>query len=288
MFIVKDLETDTEDRFETRDQLLAFLDIASARVHRAKSKEEKVLEHFDQDGKQLEKTTIHLPIETDADTYLINFGKLKDKSGFPFPRRPSVGGSISASEKSSKEEVPVKKAKQEARSPLSTPSKQEVPIQLTVTKLKPSFLIVFLLFLLWFFSAAALGYGLYQERKTTQNLTNQVSQLKALQKETPAIDAFSRFFLPNYFTGNQKYFSEYLSTKLQKKSLNPQTGTLQSVILENITHGKNSYQVSYVLSVKGNGDTKETLRLIFTVKANPKAAHDYEVITVPKSSNYPK
>ena len=42
MFIVKDLETDTEDRFETRDQLLAFLDIASARVRQAKSKEEKI------------------------------------------------------------------------------------------------------------------------------------------------------------------------------------------------------------------------------------------------------
>lgn len=287
MFIVKDLETDTEDRFETRDQLLAFLDIASARVRQAKSKEEKILEHFDQDGKQLEKTTISLPIETDADAYLINFGKLKDKSGFPFPRRPSVSGSISSSEKSSKEEVPVKKTKQEAKKPLSIPYKQEIPRQTAVARAKRPSLIVFL-FLLWSLGVAALGSGLYQERQTTQSLTNRVSQLETLQKKIPAIDAFSRFFLPNYFTGNQKYFSEYLSTNLQKKSLDSQTGTLQSVILEGITYRKKGYQVSYVLSVKKNGDTRETLRLAFTVKVNPKAAHGYEVISSPKSSNYPK
>lgn len=288
MFIVKDLETDTEERFETRDQLLAFLDIASARVCQAKRKEEKILEHFDQDGKQLEKTTISLPIETDADAYLINFGKLKDKSGFPFPRRPSVSGSISASEKSSKEEVPVKKTKQEARKPLSTPYKQEIPRQTAVDGTKRPSLVVFFLFLLWCLGAAVLSYGLYQERQTTQTLTNRVSQLETLQKKIPAIDAFSRFFLPNYFTGNQKYFSEYLSTNLQKKSLDSQTGTLQSVILEGITQSQNGYQVSYVLSVKGNGDTRETLRLAFTVKVNPKAAHGYEVISAPKSSTYPK
>lgn len=287
MFIVKDLETDTEDRFETRDQLLAFLDIASARVRQAKSKEEKILEHFDQDGKQLEKTTISLPIETDADAYLINFGKLKDKSGFPFPRRPSVSGSISSFEKSSKEEVPVKKTKQEAKKPLSIPYKQEIPRQTAVARAKRPSLIVFL-FLLWSLGVAALGSGLYQERQTTQSLTNRVSQLETLQKKIPAIDAFSRFFLPNYFTGNQKYFSEYLSTNLQKKSLDSQTGTLQSVILEGITYRKKGYQVSYVLSVKKNGDTRETLRLAFTVKVNPKAAHGYEVISAPKSSNYPK
>ena len=183
--------------------------------------------------------------------------------------------------------MPVKKTKQEAKKPLSIPYKQEIPRQTAVARAKRPSLIVFL-FLLWSLGVAALGSGLYQERQTTQSLTNRVSQLETLQKKIPAIDAFSRFFLPNYFTGNQKYFSEYLSTNLQKKSLDSQTGTLQSVILEGITYRKKGYQVSYVLSVKKNGDTRETLRLAFTVKVNPKAAHGYEVISAPKSSNYPK
>lgn len=287
MFIVKHLENEAEDRFETRDQLLAFLDTANARSRQEQSKETLNLIHLDQDGKPLEQTNISLPMESAADAYLINFGKLKDKSGFPFPRRPSVTHSNGVFKESPKE-IPLKNDKQDVRKAVSAPEKEKSERKsVSSTSSRPS-LVVFLLFLFWILGTAALGYGFYQEKETAQILISRISQLETLQNETPAIDAFSRFFLPNYFTGNQDYFSDYLSKRLQKKSLETQTGTLQSVILEKLTTGKTGYRVSYILVVKAEDDSRKTIRLTFTVKAASKATHGYEVISVPKSSKYPK
>lgn len=287
MFVVKRLELETEERFETRDQLLAFLDAANAKVRQNQSKETFELEHLDQDDKLLEHAKLTLPLETDADTYLINFGKLKDKAGFPFPRRPSSHVSVNASEKSF-EEIPLKKDKQDVRKAVSASPKQDTNLKTRKGSSKHQMLAILALFFVWAVGTAILSYGFYQEREEVQSLTHRISQLERLQEKTPAIDTFSRFFLPNYFTGNQDYFSDYFSANLQKASLDTKSGTLQSVILEEITKTKRGYRVTYILVVKAEDDSHETLRFTFTVKENAKATHGYDVVTAPKSSPYPQ
>ncbi|WP_303974286.1 hypothetical protein [Streptococcus merionis] len=119
---------------------------------------------------------------------------------------------------------------------------------------------------------------LYQEEKNTQ----------MVMKAEHQIDVFSRYFLPNYYSGKKENLVDFLSDGDAKYTV-PKEGTLQSVILEKLTYDSKTkqYNVSYVLSVK-EGDTASNIRLSFAVKASKSSKYGYVVTTEPKASNYIK
>lgn len=119
---------------------------------------------------------------------------------------------------------------------------------------------------------------LYQELKDTQNVVREEHQ----------IDVFSRYFLPNYYSGKKENLTEFLSDGDAKYTV-PKEGTLQSVILEKLTYDPKTkeYMPTYVLSVK-EGDKVSSIRLSFTVNKSDSAKYGYVVASEPKESDYLK
>ncbi|MCF2565206.1 hypothetical protein JQM70_01355 [Streptococcus pasteurianus] len=117
---------------------------------------------------------------------------------------------------------------------------------------------------------------LYQELKNTQNIVNEEHQ----------IDVFSRFFLPNYYSGNKEALTDFLSDG-DAKYTQPESGTLQSVILEAVTYDSSdkTYQVTYVVAVKQD-DTTSSRRLTYTVKASKTSRYGYVITTEPTETPY--
>ena len=121
---------------------------------------------------------------------------------------------------------------------------------------------------------------LYQELKNTQNVVNEEHQ----------IDVFSRYFLPNYYSGKKENLEEFLSDGDAKYTV-PKAGTLQSVILEQLTYDSKmkEYTPTYVLSVKdGESEKASSIRLSFTVKKSDTAKYGFVVTTEPKEADYIK
>ena len=119
---------------------------------------------------------------------------------------------------------------------------------------------------------------LYQEQKNTQHLISTKNE----------VDAFSRYFLPSYYSGKKENLVDFLSEG-DAKYTKPKEGILQSVILEKFNYDSETqkYTVSYILSVK-KGDKSSSIRLTFDVKASDSSKYGFVVETEPKESNYLK
>lgn len=119
---------------------------------------------------------------------------------------------------------------------------------------------------------------LYQELKNIHNLADKEHQ----------IDVFSRYFLPNYYSGKKENLNNFLSDGDAKYTV-PKEGTLQSVILERLTYNSKTkeYKPIYVLTVKDKNKTS-SIRLSFTVKHSASAKYGYIVTAEPKETNYIK
>ncbi|HGD5467865.1 TPA: hypothetical protein ACIZR2_002049 [Streptococcus agalactiae] len=117
---------------------------------------------------------------------------------------------------------------------------------------------------------------LYQELKNTQQLVDKEHQ----------IDTFSRYFLPNYYSGKKENLLDFLFSGDAKYTV-PKKGILQSVILEKLTYNtKNKeYLATYILSVKKEGRTSN-LRLSFNIKALVSSKYGYVVSTEPKEATF--
>lgn len=119
---------------------------------------------------------------------------------------------------------------------------------------------------------------LYQELKSTQKLVDEEHQ----------IDVFSRYFLPNYYSGKKEKLVDFLSDGDAKYTV-PKEGTLQSVILEKLTYDSKTkeYRPTYVLLIK-EGEKASSIRLSYTVKKSDSAKYGYVITTEPKESVYIK
>ncbi|HEL1149256.1 TPA: hypothetical protein TVK11_000131 [Streptococcus equi subsp. zooepidemicus] len=117
---------------------------------------------------------------------------------------------------------------------------------------------------------------LYQELKDTKNLANREHQ----------IDVFSRYFLPNYYSGKKENLNDFLSDGDAKYTV-PKEGSLQSVILEKVTYNAKTkhYQLTYVLTIKAK-EQLTSVRLEFEVKEQPSRKYGYVVTSEPKETPY--
>ncbi|EGS26852.1 hypothetical protein [Streptococcus agalactiae] len=128
-----------------------------------------------------------------------------------------------------------------------------------------------------------------QLTKQNEQITYLYQELKVIQsviKKEHQVDVFSRYFLPNYYSGKKENLVDFLSEG-DAKYTSPKEGTLQSVILEKLSYDSKTkeYSVTYVLAVKKD-DKTSSIRLSFTVKADVSAKYYFVVTTEPKESDY--
>lgn len=117
---------------------------------------------------------------------------------------------------------------------------------------------------------------LYHELKDTKSLIDAEHQ----------IDVFSRYFLPNYYSGKKENLNDFLSDGDAKYTV-PKEGSLQSVILEKVTYNAKTkhYQLTYVLTIKAK-EQLTSVRLEFEVKEQPSRKYGYVVTSEPKETPY--
>lgn len=105
---------------------------------------------------------------------------------------------------------------------------------------------------------------------------------------TNKIDAFSRYFLSNYFNQakTDKSYQETLKTYVSEDQLKKFEGSnqqLKSSLLWEITQDKKEYSVSYIVSLKEDDQTK-TKKISFTLSEDKDKT--YKVKEVPKLEDF--
>ncbi|MGG5333795.1 hypothetical protein IGI46_004965 [Enterococcus sp. AZ163] len=112
-----------------------------------------------------------------------------------------------------------------------------------------------------------------------------IEEVENYQNDRQGIDLLSRFFLPNYYSGNKENIRNFLDNQTFKKS-EVTNGQVQSVLAEKLVKKGDKYQVSYVLLVQDD-QQKRNVRITYTVKKDKDAKYKYLIITEPKESEYP-
>lgn len=288
MFILSNPKRGESERFETRDDLLSQLEHLNVQHQEEKRKASLELKHINDDGEILGKTKISLPFRQTADAYLIDFGIEKPKKkGFSSP------GIL----RQKREEKSVKTdsdAIENISDQKNNDGSNTEVTKATQSRRSKSSLIGLILFNILLSIALAYTFVTQQSqvrviennKKTIVAAKKQLNEIKNYQETSPSVDTFSRYFLPNYYTGNMELLQPFLTPELFKEDMSIQPGKLQSVLLENINYDKDKIHLSYVVSIKQDED-KRTVKVHFTVKAIKNADYDYQVITAPEEMPYP-
>ena len=123
----------------------------------------------------------------------------------------------------------------------------------------------------------------YHQEKQLTAVSEELSNLKTIQSKTGELDAFSRYFLPAFYSDKGK-IADFVAPQL---TIDRQAGQLQSGILESsLMVDEATYQLTYVVAVK-DGENRSQKRLVVTVKEEPSAPYGFQIIAKPELSNYP-
>lgn len=276
MYRLTNQTQNTTTTYKNRDLVLQAIERENARVKHLEAEGVLLAEEFDKKGVVIYQEDIFLPFDGITDSLFL-------KPNTTTSPEPSKKEKRKRSEVKNDQE-PSSKEKQGLRKPVSdttfkseTLSKSGSLIK-TIGRWGAGLIIVVSLTL------AGLSTTLvFSQVKQVARLSQQVTQLENLQSQTGKLDTFMRYFLPYYYS-EQGDLSVFVSSKLD---LRHQSGQLQSVILETISQtGDKTYQLTYILAIK-DGDNRSQKRLEVTVKEQKQATYGYQIIKVPKLTDYP-
>ncbi|EPT37499.1 hypothetical protein ACVRZ9_06645 [Streptococcus dysgalactiae subsp. equisimilis] len=280
MYRLTNLSLDTATIYKNKDLVYQALERENAKMRHQEAEGLLLVEELDKKGVVIYQEDIYLPFEGIADSLFL-------KSGTTTHQKESQSNQkwfwTRSRDKNSQKPSP--KEKQELRKTVS-----DIETQSIKGKSLSSFLKVLwqgLLLVGMGVSLTIAGFttslSLKQEKELSY-LNQQVKQLETLQSQTGRLDAFARYFLPHYFSEQGK-LDDFMSPKLEFKH---PSGQLQSVILESVSQIEDqTYQLTYVLAVK-EGENRTQTRLTLTVKAVSMPPYGYQIIKIPKQTNYPK
>ncbi|MCY7166146.1 hypothetical protein [Streptococcus gallolyticus] len=276
MYRLTNQTQNTTTTYKNRDLVLRAIERENARVKHLEAEGLLLAEELDKKGVVIYQEDIFLPFDGITDSLFL-------KPNTTTSPEPSKKEKRKRSEVKNDQE-PRSKEKQGLRKPVSdttfkseTLSKSGSLIK-TIGRWGAGLIIVVSLTL------AGLSTTLvFSQVKQVARLSQQVTQLENLQSQTGKLDTFMRYFLPYYYS-EQGDLSDFVSSKLD---LRHQSGQLQSVILETTSQtGDKTYQLTYILAIK-DGDNRSQKRLEATVKEQKQATYGYQIIKVPKLTDYP-
>jgi hypothetical protein len=255
------------------------LERENAKVKHQKAEAVLLVEELDKKNVVIYQEDIYLPFEGIADSLFLKPGTLNKQEAAPkeaktsfFKRQPKT----KHQEKTPEEKAEASSLKHETPKP-RTSSKRSFWVYLGR--------VLVLFGLVGSLTVAGLSITLvYHQEKQLSVVSKELSDLKTIQSKTGELDAFSRYFLPAYYSDKGK-MDDFVAPQLV---LDRQPGQLQSVILESsLIVDEATYQLTYVVAVK-DGENRSQKRLVVTVKEEPAARYGFQVIAKPELSNYPK
>lgn len=287
MFRITNIHTRVQENFNNRDDVLSAINEKS--VWSADRGEEIILllEQLSDEGTVLDTSSVTLPLQEIVEEALSNFGLKKEKKKFSLIQKKKLGNSP-------EEQEPLLKKKQSLTMPVSAPEK--VSLQEKNSSLKnqdltnkkvfylPKLLMLCLTLLSLIFSILSFSLVLNQAHKIETTNYSSVKTIQSFNKiESGESDVFCRYFLPNYFSGNDSHLKDFISSN----NIFVQEATLQSVLLEKVSQRENKRQaLTYVIALKEKDEVR-TKRLTIIVKKAPTSRYGFEVVKQPKETQYP-
>ena len=279
MYRLTNLTQNTTTTYKNRDLVYQALERENAKVKHQEAEAVFLVEELDKKNVVVYQEEIYLPFEGIADSLFLKPGTVNHQE---------------ASAKEAKTSL-FKRQTKTTRSPQTLEEKEEVhslkqETLKTKNSSKPSFLVylgrvLMVLGLVGSLTLAGLSLTLvYHQETQLSAVSKELSDLKTIQTKTGELDAFSRYFLPAYYSDKGK-MDDFVDPQLR---LDRQPGQLQSVILESsLIVDEATYQLTYVVAVK-DGENRSQKRLVVTVKEEPSAPYGFQIIAKPELSNYPK
>ncbi len=279
MYRLTNLTQNTTTTYKNRDLVYQALERENAKVKHEEVEAVLLVEELDKKNVVVYQEDIYLPFEGIADSLFLKPGTVNNQETSAKEAKTSLF----------KRQVKTKRGAHIPEEKAEVPSlKHETPNPKTSSK--PSFLVylgrvLVVLGLVGSLTVAGLSITLvYHQEKQLSVVSKELSDLKTIQSKTGKLDAFSRYFLPVYYSDKGK-MDDFVVPQLV---LDRQPGQLQSVILESsLMVDEATYQLTYVVAVK-DGENRSQKRLVVTVKEEPEARYGFQVIAKPELSNYPK
>lgn len=279
MYRLTNLTQNTTTTYKNRDLVYQALERENAKVKHEEVEAVLLVEELDKKNVVVYQEDIYLPFEGIADSLFLKPGTVNHQEMGPKEAKTYL----------------FKRQTKTTRPPQTPEEKEEVPslkheTPNPKTSSKPSFLVylgrvLVVLGLVGSLTVAGLSITLvYHQEKQLSVVSKELSDLKNIQSKTGKLDAFSRYFLPVYYSDKGK-MDDFVAPQLV---LDRQPGQLQSVILESsLMVDEATYQLTYVVAVK-DGENRSQKRLVVTVKEEPESRYGFQVIAKPELSNYPK
>jgi hypothetical protein len=255
------------------------LERENAKVKHQEAEAVLLVEELDKKNVVIYQEDVYLPFEGIADSLFLKPGTLNNQEAAPKETKSSFFKRQTKTkhlEKTPEEKAEASLMKHETPKPRPS-SKRSFGVFLGR--------VLVLLGLVGSLTLAGLSLTLvYHQEKQLTAVSEELSNLKTIQSKTGELDAFSRYFLPAFYSDKGK-IADFVAPQL---TLDRQAGQLQSVILESSSIvDEATYQLTYVVAVK-DGENRSQKRLVVTVKEEPSAPYGFQVIAKPELSNYPK
>lgn len=279
MYRLTNLTQNTTTTYKNRDLVYQALERENAKVKHQEAEAVLLVEELDKKNVVIYQEDVYLPFEGIADSLFLKPGTLNNQEAAPKEAKTSFFKHQTKTkrlEKTPEENAEVSSMKHETPKPRPS-SKRSFGVFLGR--------VLVLLGLVGSLTLAGLSLTLvYHQEKQLTAVSEELSNLKTIQSKTGELDAFSRYFLPAFYSDKGK-IADFVAPQL---TIDRQAGQLQSVILESsLMVDEATYQLTYVVAVK-DGENRSQKRLVVTVKEEPSAPYGFQVIAKPELSNYPK
>ena len=279
MYRLTNLTQNTTTTYKNRDLVYQALERENAKVKHQEAEAVLLVEELDKKNVVIYQEDVYLPFEGIADSLFLKPGTLNNQEAAPKEAKTSFFKRQTKTkrlEKTPEENAEVSSMKHETPKPRPS-SKRSFGVFLGR--------VLVLLGLVGSLTLAGLSLTLvYHQEKQLTAVSEELSNLKTIQSKTGELDAFSRYFLPAFYSDKGK-IADFVAPQL---TIDRQAGQLQSVILEsNLIVDDATYQLTYVVAVK-DGENRSQKRLVITVKEEPSAPYGFQIIAKPELSNYPK
>lgn len=279
MYRLTNLTQNTTTTYKNRDLVYQALERENAKVKHQEAEAVLLVEELDKKNVVIYQEDVYLPFEGIADSLFLKPGTLNNQEAAPKEAKTSFFKRQTKTkrlEKTPEENAEVSSMKHETPKPLPS-SKCSFGVFLGR--------VLVLLGLVGSLTLAGLSLTLvYHQEKQLTAVSEELSNLKTIQSKTGELDAFSRYFLPAFYSDKGK-IADFVAPQL---TIDRQAGQLQSVILESsLMVDEATYQLTYVVAVK-DGENRSQKRLVVTVKEEPSAPYGFQIIAKPELSNYPK
>lgn len=279
MYRLTNLTQNTTTTYKNRDLVYQALERENAKVKHQEAEAVLLVEELDKKNVVIYQEDVYLPFEGIADSLFLKPGTLNNQEAAPKEAKTSFFKRQTKTkrlEKTPEENAEVSSMKHETPKPRPS-SKRSFGVFLGR--------VLVLLGLVGSLTLAGLSLTLvYHQEKQLTAVSEELSNLKTIQSKTGELDAFSRYFLPAFYSDKGK-IADFVAPQL---TIDRQAGQLQSVILESsLMVDETTYQLTYVVAVK-DGENRSQKRLVVTVKEEPSAPYGFQIIAKPELSNYPK